>query len=250
MILAVVCLALLVVSVNVMFHKIAAFNTSAERVLWMLKPVGERAFQYSGRDVALTDQINDQGKEAVLVRYGEQELMIPATIPPKDGRLPGLVRHEDWMRVVRFAKSDGATGPDFDRLLAEGKVSDRLAIVVRRPLVDDPRTLGDGWRRQWVFDFYEFRPEGGFATETWTYPSGRTIDKPKPGHLEEGSWQYSAALSVMPKLRKPNPKFTDDALHALEWTLPAAAFSGVGLMAALLMLVSPSRRAGWNAEGK
>jgi hypothetical protein len=242
---AMACLAILLVSMSAMARKIEAFNSSAQRTLWMLKAVDSRAFLYGGREVTLTDQLDQEGREAVLVRYGEQELLVPATIPPLDPRLPNLVRHQDWMRVLRFAQGDGATGPDFDRLLAEGKIVDRLAIVVRRPLADDPRTLGQGWKRQWVFDFYEFLPEGGFATQTWSYPSGRTIDKPKPGHLEEGTWQYSAALSVMPKLRKPNPKFTNDALHSLQWTLPAAAFSGLGLFFAIFMLVSPSRRARW-----
>jgi len=239
-ILAVFCLAALLFSVAAMAEKVAEFNRSGERTLWMLKPVNLREFLFAGRRVTIEDVTLESG-EAVRVTYGGQELVIPATIPPKDERIPGLKRHEDWMQVIRFADQGRDTSEDFQRKLDAGEVQDRLTIVVRRPLADDPRTLGQGWKKQWVFDFYEFLPEGGFATETWAYPSGRTIDKIKEGQLQEGSWQYAAALSVMPKLRKPNPRFGNDALHAMEWTLPAAAFSGLGLLVALLFVVAPRR---------
>jgi hypothetical protein len=239
--LAVLCLTVLLVSVAAMADKVADFNRSEERTLWMLKGVNLREFLFAGRPVKIEDVRAQQG-EAVRVVYGAQELVIQATIPPKDERLPGLKRHEDWMQLVRFADQGRDTSDEFRRKLDAGEVKDRLTIVVRRPLADDPRTLGQGWKKQWVFDFYEFLPEGGFATETWAYPSGRTIDKIKEGALQEGSWQYAAALSVMPKLRKPNPRFGNDALHAMEWTLPAAAFSGLGLLVALLFVVAPRRQ--------
>ncbi len=236
------CLAVLLASVGVMARKAAAFNRSGERTLWMLRPITERAFVYADKEVRIEDIASGDGGEAVKVNYGGDELTIPATIPPADRRLPGLARHKDWMQVLRFADRGRYTSEEFEAMLASGAIRDRLTIVVRRPLADDPRTLGQGWKKQWEFDFYEFRPEGGFSTETWAYPSGRTQDKIKEGMLEEGTWQYSAALTVMPKTRKPNPRFTNDALHALDWTLPAAAFSGLGLFVALLVLFAPSRK--------
>jgi hypothetical protein len=118
-----------------------------------------------------------------------------------------------------------------------------LVAVVRRPKAEDDRTLGQGWRKQWAFDFHEFTPAGGFTHESFDYPTGRTIDKPKPGQLREGTWQFEAALFVMPPLGKPNPKFTADALHAMGWTLPAAAFAGLGFLGAGLYLLISKRRA-------
>jgi hypothetical protein len=223
----------------VMGQRVVSFNRSGERTLWMLKPVSERRFNYAERPVRIEDGSDAQGREVVNVGYGQDTIQIAATIRPGDARLPGLMRHQDWLQVLRFADQGRYTTEEFEAMLARGEIKDRLTIVVRRPLVDDPRTLGQGWKKQWEFDFYEFRPEGGFNQETWAYPSGRTQDKIKEGMLQEGTWQYAAALTVMPKLRKPNPRFNNDALHALGWTLPAAAFSGLGLFVALLVLFAP-----------
>jgi hypothetical protein len=238
---ALLSLAVLIGSVIAMARRVAAFNRSESRSLWVLQPVGLREFAFAERPVTITDSIDEQGRDIVTVVYGDQTLRIPATIKPKDPRLPGLVRHEDWFQLLRFADRGRHAAPDFEQKLRSGEIQDRLTIVVRRPLVEDPRTLGQGWKRQWVFDFYELNPAGGFNTETWAYPSGRTQDPVKGGQLIEGTWQYSAALTVMPKLRKPNPKFTNDALHAMGWTLPVAAFSGLALLIMALILGAPQR---------
>ena len=232
--LALACLAVLLASVWAMAHRVAAFNASPERRAWAFIPVNTRSFLYAGRPVRLDDVDDGAGRVAVNVQYGDGSQLLPATIPPGPEQLPNLVRHQDWLKVLRFTERGQRSLEEVRRLVEAGELKDRLVAVVRRPKAEDDRTLGQGWRKQWAFDFYEFLPEGGFSKESFDYPTGRTIDRPKPGQLQEGTWQFEAALFVMPPLGKPNPKFRADALHAMGWTLPAAAFSGLGFLGAAL----------------
>jgi hypothetical protein len=240
--LAVLCLAVLLLSVWRMGQRVAAFNAGPERRAWAFIPVNSRSFTYAGRPVTITDAADDAGKVTVTIQYGEERLVLPATIPPGSAQLPDLVRHQDWLKILRFTERGQRSMQEVQRLVERGELRDRLVAVVRRPKAEDDRTLGQGWRKQWAFDFHEFTPAGGFTTESFDYPTGRTIDKPKPGQLREGTWQFEAALFVMPPLGKPNPKFTADALHAMGWTLPAAAFAGLGFLGAGLSLLIRKRR--------
>lgn len=243
-VIACVCLAVLLASVWAMAQRVAAFNASPGRRAWAFRPVDLRAFTYAGKPVRIVDGVDDAGKVVVTIEYGDERLVLPATIPPGSEQLPGLTRHQDWLKVLRFTERGQRSMEEVQRLVERGELTDRLVAVVRRPKAEDERTLGQGWRKQWAFDFHEFRPEGGFSRESLDYPSGRTIDKPKPGQLREGTWEFEAALFVMPPLGKPNPKFTADALHAMGWTLPAAAFAGLGFLgAALVLLIGARRRA-------
>jgi hypothetical protein len=240
--LALFCLAALLLSVWRMGQRVAAFNASPGRQAWAFIPVNSRSFSYAGRPVRISDIADGGGREAVMIDYGDEHQLLPATIRPGPEQLPNLVRHQDWLKILRFTERGQRSMEEVQRLVESGQLQDRLVAVVRRPKAEDERTLGQGWRKQWAFDFHEFRPEGGFSRESFDYPSGRTIDKPKPGQLREGTWQFEAALFVMPPLGKPNPKFTADALHAMGWTLPTAAFSGLGLLGASLVLLIGKRR--------
>src|SRR5688572_29656873 len=93
---AVLCLAALLASVAVMARKVAAFNQSSSRTLWVLRPVQDRQFLYAGREVSITDS-KAGPRELVTVAYGPDRVEIPATIPPNDPALPGLIRHQDWL---------------------------------------------------------------------------------------------------------------------------------------------------------
>jgi hypothetical protein len=239
---ALLCSAALLLSVWRMGLRVAAFNASPGRQAWAFIPVNAREFTYAGRPVRITDSDDDAGGIVVTIAFGDERLALPATIPPGPAQLPNLVRHEDWLKILRFTERGQRSLGEVQRLVESGQLRDRLVAVVRRPKAVDDRTLGQGWRKQWAFDFYEFLPGGGFSRESLDYPSGRTIDKPKPGQLREGTWQFEAALFVMPPLGKPNPKFTADALHAMGWTLPAAAFSGLGVLGASLVLLIGTRR--------
>jgi hypothetical protein len=240
-------LAVLLVSVGVMARRIDWYQKTQAAPLFSFAPVGSRAFEFAGRAVTITDEpmAEGAGGEGVVVRYGDDVLALPATVAPESPQLPGLARHRDWMQVLRFAERGRLSYEEFKAEVAAGRIRDRLAVVVRVPPVDDSGGrpgAGEVFRKEWVFDLYELKPEGGFAHERLGFPQKR---EPREGELVEGTWEFYAAMMVVPSLGRPSPRFSADALPALGWTLPGAAFSGLALTWAFASLVAPRR-----AEGK
>src|SRR5215831_19409528 len=129
---AVLSAAVFAVSLAALAGRIRQFNAAAGRTMYAFKEVHDRGFSFAGREVSLTDE-EKEGQTVVVVKYGEQELRLLASVAPGPAPLPGLARHSDWLRVLRFAPYKGASREEFHQHLDEG--SDRLAIVTRRPQV-------------------------------------------------------------------------------------------------------------------
>jgi hypothetical protein len=237
---ALLSLAVFVVSGREMARRIDEYYRTTDRRQYYFSRIDDREFVFAGKPVTIRDERGSDGGESVVVRYGDGDLRLAPTIPPASTQLPGLTRHEDWMRVLRFAESGRTSYEEFRRQVETARIRDRLAIVVRTPLSGSGRPeLGEAFRKEWAFDFYELKPEGGFAHERLEFPKGR---KAEPGELVEGTWQFYAALQVMPPLGRPSPRFTGDALPAMGWTLPAAAFSGLALTWSAAMLLGGRRK--------
>jgi len=246
----IVSLAALLVSVGLMSRKVNAFYESSEHTLWMFDPISDREFTYAGRAVSIMDEDVPDGRVVVAVRYGDVVERINATIPPLPAQVPGLVRHQDWLRVLRFAEHGKRDFREAKRELDSGAIADRLVLVVRRPPPGmNPEALGRVAQKEWMFDLYEFKPEGGFAIQRLGWPESEREARaraasgqgPNVSKLQEGTWQYYAALMVMPI--KPTPRFTGDAVRAMGWTLPSAAFSALAVVASVIALTSARRRA-------
>jgi hypothetical protein len=97
----------------------------------------------------------------------------------------------------------------------------------------------------WAFDFYELMPQGGFYHEHLRYPTKTGAKKPVEGELHENTWEFQAALLLIPKGGAnigPTRNFYGDALAAANWTLPAAAFSGLTAMLAVAFALAPRRK--------
>lgn len=235
-------LAALIGSVAAMAQRIGAFNAASEQKLYMFRQVNGREFIFADKPVMLQDEETAAGT-VVAVRYGDELLRLTATIEPGPPQLPHLVRHEHWMKVLRFAEHGRTSTEEADERVRRGEIPDRLVIVVRNPPRGaDAQTWGQVWRKSWTFDLYEFRPEGGFAHQRLAYPTHKRDEEPRPGELAEGTWQFYAALLVMPSGSRPTPKFTNDALRAMAWTLPASAGSMLLLMGSLAAFAAPKRR--------
>ena len=189
------------------------------------------------------------------MRYGEDELRLPVAIPGERS-LPGLEAHNNWMRVFRFA---GATGLSLDALqkkMESGEIRDRLVLVTRTPEAGaDPSSWGAINRHAWKFDFYEFKPDGGFEHQRRSFPvepstgakikaglKGEPAPRPREDELKENTWEFQAALQIMPPATTPNPRFTNDGLHAMGWTLPATSVSMLVLLGALMVALAPDRK--------
>jgi hypothetical protein len=240
-----ICLGLFILSLVSLGSRIRAFNARPGRHAYAFIPLDVRAFTFAGKPVTLTDD-DGPGGTVVSAKYGDATLRLPASVAPLPATLPGLARHADWLRVLRFADRGTDSSQEFQQRLNQGK--DRLVIVVRRPRTTaDPRT-GEVPAGDWVFDFHELKPEGGFATHTLRMPKSKGDKTPKADELQPNTWEIDAARTLMPQnppdslnFGRPTASFKDDALKSAGWTLPAAVLSVLGLVACLAVLLAPRR---------
>jgi hypothetical protein len=243
--LALVSLGVFILSVVSLAARIRDYNQSPERQRFAFMPVGDRSFTFAGRPVGLSD--DDRGDQSVvLVRYGERELRLTAPVKPLPPELPGLARHQDWLRVLRFAERGSGSSEEFQKSLNEGH--DRLVVVVRRPRVAaDPRT-GEVPKGDWVFDFNELLPDGSIRSHTLREPKTKGDKNPKADELKPNTWEMDAAMSLMPgsppdslNFGRPTASFKKDALTVAGWTMPAAVVSILALVASLAVMAAPRR---------
>ncbi|MBI1191460.1 MAG: hypothetical protein GC200_12365 [Tepidisphaera sp.] len=242
--LAVACGVATLAFAGLMVQRINAYYKDHPPQTFVFQTVDMRSFTFAGKPVTLVDEDVGTDHETLVVTYGDSVERLRVTIPGNH-KLPNLAPHSDWLRVLRFAKFEG---PDIQELQAKmdrGEVSDRLAIVTRTPPPGaDIRTWGAAWKKDWVFDFYELKPEGGFEHERLKYPTTSGVQKPKEGELHENTWEFQAAIQLMPTTPgiAPAHNFYGDALSAVSWLLPAAASTGVVGTFALAFAFAPPKR--------
>lgn len=265
---AAVSLVLLVISTTMLAQRVRAYNASAVQSLFAYIEVNNPNFQFGGRPVELSDT-GEEERPMLRIRYGEDELLIPVAVETRQ-RLPEFfARHSDWLRMVFFADRSGMSMQEFESRIARDEIPARLVVVTRTPFGADPAkdalfgleqdrnlSTADVRRDRWLFDFYELNPDGGFIIHPpLRFPEsgssllrrqnqaklrGEPIPERNPGELQERTWQYGAALKVMP--RAPAITFENQALRAAGWTLPAASGSVLGLMFGVFFAVAPPRR--------
>jgi hypothetical protein len=231
-----------------MARRVAAYHEAHPRHLFAFLRVHNREFTYAGRPVRLADDRSDPANPYLVVTYGDATERLRVTIPG-DYRLPDLLPHEDWMRVLLFTPLSGMTVEEFERRVQDGTARARLVIVTRTPRAGtDPRTWGSVMKKDWSFDFYELTESGVIVHEHLKYPTTRGVAPPKPGELQENTWQFQAALQLMPQAGGVGPthNFFGDALSAAGWLLPLGAFSGLACTLSLAFAFAPSGHGGWS----
>lgn len=217
-----------------MASRIADYNRAKARPVFAFQEVSDQQFSFAGRDVSFSDADDPDGWKLV-VRFGDDELRLPVQIPG-DRRLPGLLPHRDWMRILRFAQSTNIDTETLQKKIDAGEIRDRLVVVTRNPRPGaDPATWGRVWRKDTLFHFYEFLPDGGFAHERLAYPHTRQNQPAAEGELKDDTWQLQAALHVIPPGMGPKVKYREESMHAMGWTW-TIAFAGVsGMIAAVVV---------------
>ncbi len=255
-VLALLSLAFVIVAVVVMANRIVNYNKAQGRTTYVQFEVNDRDFLYAGRPVSIQD-LPPKGNAdlgSIQVTFGDQSITLPVTIPPNDfaDRFPGLERHSDWMRLVRFAELTGRDYEELMQALDAGSEDDRLVMVTKsiRPGVN-PETWGKVWRKDWIFDFYEFLPEGSFRHERFAYPHSRSADQQedlreaeaqgKGGipELDTRSWQFQMAHLLMPEGSAPRIIAGDSPLVAVGWIFPASIFLVFVTTVCLLLAFAP-----------
>ncbi len=234
------------VSTTVLVSRIVAYRRDNKPQLFAFQDLDIREFTFAGKPVTLADEKADNENRTLAVSFAGEPLRLRVTIPSRQHDLlvtHGLAAHRDWMRLLRFTEY---TGRDFETVSAEmkeGKTQDRLVLVTRTPRagMDPSSTWEDLHKKDWAFDFYEFKRAGGFDIQHLRYPTTKPWQPAAQGELAEGTWQYDAALMTMPKSGIPSQNFLNSGFKAMGWTFPTACFSSVALVVSLVMLV-PIRR--------
>ena len=241
-----VALAVMAWSGILMARRIDAFHHANPRHLFLFRDVEEASFKWGGRLVEFTDDRSNADTPVLIIRYGESDPLRLNVTVPGNYDLPWPLPHQDWMRVLRFAEASGMSMQDFARRLEAGELDERLVVVTRIPRPgSDPRTWGSVWKKDWSFDFYEFMADGTVLRHPRLgYPTTRGVRPPKADEIQENTWQFQAALQLMPQAGNigPTHNFFGNAMRAAGWTLPVAAFSGLMVTLGLAFALAPRRR--------
>ncbi|MCB9845681.1 MAG: hypothetical protein H6811_06825 [Phycisphaeraceae bacterium] len=255
---AVVSLAAFCVSGVELARRIHAYHEARPPTLYYFRPVEIRDFEFAQRPVHVEDKLDENGQGTVVVTYGEASLEIPVSIPVRFKDLPGLASHQDWLRILIIREGESFDADTARNERRQGVARGRCVIVTRlqRPGAD-PETFGEVFKHDWQFDFYELTPDGEIERlERLAYPEGerslarrqrnaKAQGKPVPerreNELKEGTWQFYAAMQVMPSGSVPSQSFASDALTSSGWPLPVAAMSMPLFVLSLALAVAPRR---------
>lgn len=245
----------LIVSIPAMAQRLA---NRGGGVVWFHDPIPAQDFTFLGAPASVHTVDPplgvDQRPTLVVTWRGETTSVEIEKGIYDDPRLPGLLRHDDWLRILVMAEG-ARSREELDRKIAEGSVQPRLVIAMRFPAENyDPGSWGSVRRREWRYRFLELLPESRSPEKKTEWFEGTYADLDKLGDpayvrssgRESEVWKYAAMQHVTPTLlfRSKN-KSIDDAMRAMGWTWPLAGVSIMALVVgALIIAVAPSRASG------
>ncbi len=260
--LTVVCSVALLFSVYVMAGRVAAYYRANPASQWHFENQINRSFTAYGRTVKVEDLPPDPVREAagvgqVRVTYGEQTLRLNVNKPVVPS-FDDLTVYAENLAVLMYSPIEAGQL----RMDEAGVAQARWVIINRRSAPGySPETWGSVRVRDWLFDVIELQPDGTINTTVMQFPAKdrRTNELFVPALREdpnanvsmipERSWQWGAALWAVPKSQISRYRFRTDAVagtdgsNGMGWTLPAAAFSTMGLFAGVgLLMASRVRR--------
>jgi len=260
--------ATLIFSSYSLAQRIHKFNDERDAPLFSFIDIQNTSFEMFGHHFDMEETTIDN-QPFVRVNFADDELLLPVTIPPQH-QLPTLFdRQRNWMSMMIMADRSGLSLKELDQRIDSGEITPRLIIATRTPFGAESTkeknfdsiehkedwAWGESRRDLWLFDFYEMNPDGSItAHQPLRFPEsgksllrrqnnaklkGEPIPEREPGEIVEYTWQYGAALKVMP--RAPAITFENQALRAAGWTLPTAAASILTLIASVFFAIAPAR---------
>ena len=261
----------LALSLPTMIDRLAEREGIAQRpVFWFGPPLEERAAAFQGTPVNITtnreptpealdalnlDDTTPLQSGYIEVRFGAAAAHFPIS-PQDDPRLPGMLAHQRWFRVMPLAEAKVNARSELMRQIQRGEVVPRLVAVARYPAEGyDPESWGLVRRKEWPFLFAEFSagPDARPGTETVNissatygeleaiYAPGPYDDPPDLSEEEKaaGMWRHDAMIQVTPaQLIRAKDKIVDEGLEAMGWTWPVAGVSAMGLVVGTMLLAS------------
>lgn len=187
-------------------------------VRWYVNPIQDIEFSYEGAPVRI-ETVGAGETRAVRVQWGDESFRLPVT-GLEDVRLPQLVAHKEWLRVLEMARDD--QGLSVDEAIRSDSGMHRLVIVAKDEPADPFRELSRAQRRdQTRFTFLHFDDEQGLVE------SASRFDE-----LEQGTWRFAAAMELV----SARPNMIDDGFSALGWSWGAARVGVLGLVVGLALV--------------
>jgi hypothetical protein len=221
-------------------------------VVWFADPVAEERFKFAGEEVEIrTVEAAGDGAGArptlEVVWRGETSSFEIEEGVRDEPRLPGLLRHDDWLRVLVMAEG-ARSGEEVNAGIAAGTIRPRLIVAMRRPAEGyDPGSWGTVRRREWRYRFLELlppsaSPETATRLHEHTYAELDRLSDPaaqRDPALRDEVWKYSAMQHVTPgTLFRARNRPVEDAMQAMGWTWPVAGVSVIGAVAGLILVSS------------
>tara|TARA_R110002096_G_scaffold173781_5_gene348477 strand:+ start:121805 stop:122677 length:873 start_codon:yes stop_codon:yes gene_type:complete len=248
--------------------RINAFNTERDAPLFSFRDVQEDAFLFMNNPFTIKEiTIDDQ--PFVQVDYGQDELLLPVVIPPKQPLPTVFDRQREWLSIMILADRAGMTLDEMKSKIDSGEIVPRLILATRTPFGFEPakekrfdsieiehnEAWGEARRDLWRFDFYEMNPDGTITAhnpkrfpesgkslqrrQNYAKLKGEPIPERDTEDLIEYSWQYGAAIKLTP--RPPAITMENQALRNAGWSLPTAATSILVLLASVFFAIAPPR---------
>lgn len=236
-------------------------------LVWFDKPISANNFKYRDEPVELASvaapgaPAAPQGtnvapvSSAIEIRYRGATHTVPIVDGQRDDpRLPGLLRYEDWLRVLVVAEG-ARTEVLLKEAIERGEVQPRLVVVMRRPPEGfDPESWGRVRRKEFRYTFVQLLPPPALAADGSPF---KIIDRSfadlrklgdrdyrTANNLDGDYWMYAAMAHVTPPTLMGSTKGPiQEAMRSMGWTWPASAMSIVGLAGGIAVLaVSGPRR--------
>ncbi|HBS28336.1 MAG TPA: hypothetical protein DEB06_02545 [Phycisphaerales bacterium] len=232
------CVALALVGLAVSIPAMARrLSQRAITVVWFDEPVTTPEFAFKGLPVVVRTRAPGAGNlGAVEIDWRGTTSRFEIDPGVKDDpRLPGLLRHEDWLSVLLFAQ--GARSEDeLKRALADGSITPRLVVGMRLPAPGvDPETWGQARKRDWRYRFVELLPDGpveeSVRVAEGTFGELDNLGDPdwrRAEGREEEAWKYSVMMRMTPSTLfrvSARERPVQSALAAMGWTWPVAGSS-------------------------
>lgn len=272
--LIVLSLAGLGVSVTMMASRLGKRDN---HLVFFGKPIADSEFGYRGEHVSIVtvdapvEAGGGRGTQRTLeIRWRGGVYSTPIVDGMReDDRLPGLLRHSEWLRVLTYAEG-ARTDAEIAAAVDAGTITPHLIVAMRSPPEGfDAGSWGSVRRREWVYQFVELLPPPPLSPG-----EARAVSSPEPFKVTRGTyaeieklgepgyrraegreadyWQYAAMEQVTPAtLFRSKNRNMNDAMASMGWTWPAAGTSIMGLIAGIgvLILGGGAKRAEDSAVG-
>lgn len=216
--------------------------TSMQTYIVRREPHGQSSLPL--RFEVLEHHAADPQDDVLRLHWRGQTYDLP-TLGRDDPRLPGLLRFNDWLRVVQMVQAVDLSQTELQQAVYAGKLQPRLLVAARYPAAGfNPGSWGLVRRQDWPYRFIELKKQGPAADSievtqrTYRQLEDTFFPGPHsdPVQISQAArqatyWQHEAMLLVTPAtLYRARNKQVQASMRPLGWTWPVAGVAVMGIM--------------------